>query len=34
MVEVLKGLKEGDQVIIKGQQMIKDGSAIRVVEGS
>jgi len=33
-VEVLKGLNEGDQVIIKGQQLIKDGSAIRVVEGS
>jgi HlyD family secretion protein len=34
MVEVLKGLNQGDQVIIKGQQLIKDGSAIRVVEGS
>ena len=33
-VEVLKGINEGDQVIIKGQQLIKDGSAIRVVEGS
>jgi RND family efflux transporter MFP subunit len=33
-VEVLKGLNEGDQVIIKGQQLIKDGSAIRIVEGS
>jgi RND family efflux transporter MFP subunit len=34
MVEVLKGLNVGDQVVIKGQQLIKDGSAIRVVEGS
>jgi multidrug resistance efflux pump len=34
MVEVLKGLNQGDQIIIKGQQLIKDGSAIRVVEGS
>lgn len=34
LVEILKGLNEGDQVIIKGQQMIKDGSAIRVVEGT
>jgi multidrug efflux pump subunit AcrA (membrane-fusion protein) len=33
-VEVLKGLNEGDQVVIKGQQLIKDGSAIRVIEGS
>jgi len=34
MVEVLKGLNEGDQVVVKGQQLIKEGSAIRVVEGS
>ena len=33
-VEVLKGLNEGDQVVIKGQQLIKEGSTIRVVEGS
>jgi multidrug efflux pump subunit AcrA (membrane-fusion protein) len=34
MVEVLKGLNEGDRVVIRGQQLIKDGSAIRVIEGS
>ena len=34
MIEVLKGLNQGDQVVIKGQQLIKDGSAIRIVEGS
>lgn len=34
MVEILKGLNQGDMVIIKGQQLIKEGSAIRVVEGS
>jgi RND family efflux transporter MFP subunit len=34
MVEVLKGLNEGDQVVIKGQQLIKDGSTLRVIEGS
>jgi len=34
MVEVLKGLNEGDQVVIKGQQSIKDGFSIRVIEGS
>jgi multidrug efflux pump subunit AcrA (membrane-fusion protein) len=33
-VEILNGLNEGDQVIIKGQQLIKDGYAIRIVEGS
>jgi multidrug resistance efflux pump len=34
MVEVLKGLDEGNLLIIKGQQLIKEGSTIRVVEGS
>ena len=34
MVEVLKGLNQGDMVIIKGQQLIKEGSAVRIVEGS
>jgi len=34
MVEVLKGLNERDQVVIKGQQLIKDGSTIRIIEGS
>ncbi len=34
MVEVLRGLNEGDQVVIKGQQSIKGGSTIRVIEGS
>ena len=34
MVEVLQGLNEGDQVVIKGQQMIREGFAVRVVEES
>jgi multidrug efflux pump subunit AcrA (membrane-fusion protein) len=34
MVEILKGLSGGDQVVIRGQQLIKDGSPIRVIEGS
>jgi HlyD family secretion protein len=34
MVEVLKGLNERDQVVIRGQQLIKDGSTIRIIEGS
>ena len=33
MVEVVKGLNVGDQLVIKGQQLIKDGSSIRVIEG-
>jgi hypothetical protein len=34
MVEVLKGLDKGSLLIIKGQQLIKDGSTIRVVKGA
>ncbi len=34
MVEVLQGLNEGDQVVVRGQQLIREGSAIRVVEES
>ena len=32
-VEVVEGLREGDQVIIKGQGSIKDRSTVRVIEG-
>jgi membrane fusion protein (multidrug efflux system) len=32
-VEVLKGLNERDQVVIRGQQSLKDGAAIRIIEG-
>ncbi len=34
MVEIVKGLNEGEQLIIKGQQLIKNGSTIRIVEGN
>ncbi len=34
LVEIVKGLNEGDQIVIKGQQLLKDGSAVRLVEGS
>ncbi|MFB3883919.1 MAG: efflux RND transporter periplasmic adaptor subunit [Thermodesulfobacteriota bacterium] len=34
LVEVIEGLKEGDKVVVRGQQSIKDRSTIRVVEGS
>jgi HlyD family secretion protein len=34
VVEILKGLNGGDQVVIRGQQLIKDGSPVRIVEGS
>lgn len=32
-VEVLEGLKEGDMVIIKGQNYVKDGGIVKVVGG-
>jgi membrane fusion protein (multidrug efflux system) len=34
MVEVLKGLAEGNAVVTRGQLLIKEGAAIRVIEGS
>jgi RND family efflux transporter MFP subunit len=33
MVEVLRGLKEGDKVVVKGQYSIKDRSTVKVIEG-
>ncbi len=34
LVEILEGVSEGDQVVVKGQEFIKDRSTVRVVEGS
>jgi len=34
LIEVIEGLKEGDKVVVKGQGSLRDGSTIRVVEGS
>ncbi len=34
LVEVLEGLNEGDRVVVRGQQMIREGAAVRVVEES
>lgn len=33
-IEILEGVSEGDQVVVKGQELIKERSTIRVVEGS
>jgi len=33
LVEVLEGLSEGDQVVVRGQEMLKDRSTVRVIEG-
>jgi len=34
LIEVVEGLKDGDKVVIRGQESLRDGSAIRVIEGS
>ncbi len=34
LVEVREGLKEGDRVITRGQNLLKENSIVRVVEGS
>jgi multidrug efflux pump subunit AcrA (membrane-fusion protein) len=33
-LEILDGLKEGEQVIVKGQESVRNGSTVRVVGGS
>jgi len=33
LIEVLEGVSEGDQVVVRGQEMLKDRSAVRVIEG-
>jgi RND family efflux transporter MFP subunit len=34
LIEVVEGLKEGDNIVLKGQGSLRDQSTIRVVEGS
>lgn len=34
LIEVVEGLKDGDKIVVRGQESIRDGSTIRVVEGS
>jgi multidrug efflux pump subunit AcrA (membrane-fusion protein) len=33
-VEIKEGLKEGDQVVTRGQEAIRENTTIRVIEGS
>lgn len=33
-VEIVEGVREGERVIVKGQELIRDRSTVRVVEGS
>jgi len=32
-VEILKGLSEGDPVVVRGQESLKDRAAVRIIEG-
>lgn len=32
-VEILEGVSEGDRVVVRGQDALRDGSAVRVIEG-
>jgi multidrug efflux pump subunit AcrA (membrane-fusion protein) len=32
-VEVLEGLESGDRVVVRGNEALRDGQAVRVVEG-
>ena len=34
LIEVVEGLKDGDKVVVKGQESLRDRSTIRVIEGS
>ena len=34
VIEVVEGLKDGDKVVVRGQESLRDRSTIRVVEGS
>jgi membrane fusion protein (multidrug efflux system) len=34
LVEVLEGVSEGDPVVVRGQESLRDGSIVRVIEGS
>ena len=33
-VEIKEGLKEGDQVVARGQEVIRENTTLRVIEGS
>ena len=33
VVEILEGVSEGDQVVVRGQESIRDRSTVRVIEG-
>lgn len=33
-VEIIGGISEGDQIVVRGQESIRDGSIVRVIEGS
>ena len=34
VIEIVEGVKEGDKIVVRGQESLKDRSTIRIVEGS
>jgi HlyD family secretion protein len=34
LIEIVEGVKEGDKIVVRGQESLRDRSTIRVVEGS
>jgi len=34
LVEIVEGVKDGDKVVVRGQESLKDRSTVRIIEGS
>ncbi len=34
LIEIVEGVKEGDKIVVRGQESLRDRSAVRIVEGS
>jgi multidrug efflux pump subunit AcrA (membrane-fusion protein) len=33
LIEIVEGVKEGDKIVVRGQESLRDRSTIRVIEG-
>ncbi len=34
LIEIVEGVKEGDKIVVRGQESLKDRSTVRIIEGS
>ena len=34
VIEIVEGVKDGDKIVVRGQESLRDRSTIRVIEGS